>query len=284
MVETIEQLKKKLLRLLEEDREFRYAVMGLLGFREILERQQRLEERYQKLEERFAKLEERFASLEKEFHRLEERFAKLEAEYQRLEERFARLEDRVVKLEERFAQLEEKFAKLEERVLRLEERFAQLEERFAKLEERVIKLEERFARLEEEMRETRRVVAVIAHRFGLLSEQGLREALKYVVEEVLGTAKVEKITLRDEEGIVYGHPSLVDVDVVVRDKEHIIVEIKSKVSRGDVAEVYRIGLLYQKVKKIRPRLLIIGGFIDKDAYELAKRLGVEVRPVIREVF
>ncbi len=38
--------------LLEEDRELRYTLMGLLGFKEILDRITRIEERIIKLEER----------------------------------------------------------------------------------------------------------------------------------------------------------------------------------------------------------------------------------------
>ena len=44
--------KEKILETLEEDREFRYALMGLLGFKELLERFAKLEERQHKLEER----------------------------------------------------------------------------------------------------------------------------------------------------------------------------------------------------------------------------------------
>jgi len=212
--------KEKILKALEEDKEFRYALMGLLGFSELLERFTRLEERQQRLEER----------------------------QQKLEERFARLEERVTRVEERLA-----------------------------------RLEEGQQRLEREMLETRRVLAVIAHRFGVLSESGLRDALKYVVEETLGVAVVEKRVLEDKEGIVYGHSAQVEIDVVVRDGEHIIVEIKSRVSRGDVAEVYRIGRLYKRVFGVKPRLLIIGGFIDRSAIRTAMSLGVEIRPVSEEL-
>ncbi len=258
--------KEKILRSLEEDREFRYALMGLLGFKEILDRITRIEEYQHRLEERQQRLEERQQSLE-------ERFAKLE-------ERFVQLEDRFTKLEERFARLEERFAKLEERFAELAERQQKLEERFAQLEERFIQLEERVTRLEEEMRETRRVVIMIAHRFGLLSEEAFRQAMKYVVEDVLGVAKVERWIHRDEEGFVYGYPATVEVDVAIKDREHILIEIKSRVSKADVAELYRIGRLYEKIEKIRPRLVIVGGFIDSEARDLAKRIGVEIIPVI----
>ena len=48
--------KERILSTLEVDREFRYALMGLLGFKELLERFSRLEERQSKLEERQQRL------------------------------------------------------------------------------------------------------------------------------------------------------------------------------------------------------------------------------------
>ena len=198
--------KRRLLRALEEDEEFRYAVAGLLGFKEILDR-----------------------------------------------------------------------------IVALEERFAELEKRQMRLEERQAALEERMLRLEEELRNLSRTVTVIAHRFGVLSEAAFREGLRYVVEEILGVAEVRRLTLRDEEGIVYGHPSVVEVDVAVRDGEHVLVEVKSRVSRGDVLELARIGRLYERVRGVRPRLLVIAGFVDPGVWETAERLGVEVRPVVEGV-
>ena len=249
-----EKLKKMLLGLLEEDQEFRYTVMGLLGFREILDR-------ITALEERFARLEERFANLEERQQRLEERFA-------RIEEKFAELEERQQRLEERFARLEEKFAKLEERQQRLEERQQ--------------RLEERFLRIEEELRETRRVLNTIAHRFGVLTETGFREAMKYVLTDVFGVAEVERLIIRDDEGIVYGYPSEVDIDIVVRDREHVIVEVKSRVDAGDVAILARKALLYEKKKGVKPRAVILGGYVSTKAYEAGARLGVEVKPYLKE--
>ncbi|ACB07030.1 PD-(D/E)XK nuclease family protein [Candidatus Korarchaeum cryptofilum] len=205
--------KRKFLESLKKDEEFRYAVAGMLGYSEILER----------------------------------------------------------------------ITSIEERIVNLEERFARLEERFARLEERFLELEERVARLEEEMISFRRLIVVIAHRFGVISEESFREGMKYVVEEVLGAAKVSKLLLRDERGFVYGHPSTVDVDVLVRDGEHVIVEVKSRVSKGDVAEISRIGSLYEEKEGVKPRLLIVGGFVDKGAAELAKELGVEIRGVIEDL-
>lgn len=223
---TREELKRELLKLIESDAEFRYALMGLLGFREILDRITRIEERQQKLEERFAKLEERQQ--------------------------------------------------------KLEERFAELEKRFIRLEERQQRLEERMLRVEEELREQRRTLHVIAHRFGVLTESSFREAMKYVVEEALKAGKVERIELWDEEGIVYGHRAKVEIDVVIKDNIHVLVEVKSRVDRSDVAELYRIGQLYEKLKGVKPVLVIISGYTEPRALETASSLGVRIMPAIKE--
>ncbi len=67
--------KKKFLRALEEDDEFRYAIAGLVGYREILAR---LEEHDRKFEQVMARLEEHDRKFEQVMARLEEHDRKFE--------------------------------------------------------------------------------------------------------------------------------------------------------------------------------------------------------------
>ena len=122
--------------------------------------------------------------------------------------------------------------------------------------------------------------AVMLHMLGLADDVELKEAVRYVVEEVFGMAEVTRWVERDEEGLVYGRPSVVEVDVLVKDNVHVLLEVKSKVSKSGVSELYRIGQLYEKKTGVRPRLAIVGGFVDEGALELARGLGVEVYPVV----
>ncbi len=227
------------MKALEEDRELRYALMGLLGYKEILDRITRIEERQQRLEERQQKLEERFS-----------------------------------KLEERFARLEERQQKLEERQQKLEERFAKLEEEFKKLAERQQKLEERLERLD-------RTLATVAHRFGVMSESAFREAIKGILEKYFG-ASASRWSRYDEEGLVYGYPSIVEVDVVVRNGVHVLVEVKSRVDPGDILELVRIGKFYEKSTGVKPKLAIVGGFVSPRAREVAAKLGVDIYSYLEE--
>ena len=70
--------------------------------------------------------------------------------------------------------------------------FKELLERFSRLEERQQRLEEKMGDVLVELRELRRVVTVIAHRFDILTESSFREAMKYVVEEMVGAGIVER--------------------------------------------------------------------------------------------
>ncbi|MEM2334564.1 MAG: hypothetical protein QXZ62_08410 [Candidatus Caldarchaeum sp.] len=76
-------LKRELLRLLEEDEEFRYAVAGRIGILEILKRLDRLEEWQNRLWEEVRDL--RYA-----FNRLEGRVDRLEGRVDRLEKRVSK--------------------------------------------------------------------------------------------------------------------------------------------------------------------------------------------------
>jgi hypothetical protein len=43
-----------------------------------------------------------------------------------------------------------------------------------------------------------------------------------------------------------------------------------------VYELSKVGKLYERVTGLKPRLAIIGGFMDKGVEELAEKLGVEI--------
>lgn len=195
-------------------------------------------------------------------------------------ERMARLEERIEEHSRALRALQEQMVKLQEQVKSLQEQMVRLQEQIVKLEERVAEHSRAIMRLGERIEELQRLVNIVAHRFGLVTEAGLRETLRTVIEEILGVGKVSKLTLRDEEGIVYGYPSEVDIDVIVRDSQHVIIEVKSRVDPGDVRIAALKAQLYEKIYRVKPHVLIVGGFIAPKAYEAAAKLGVEIKPAI----
>jgi hypothetical protein len=53
---------------------------------------------------------------------------------------------------------------------------------------------------------------------------------------------------------------------------------------GDVYELSKVGKLYEKVTGVKPRLAIIGGFMDRGVKEMAERLGVEIIPITTSLY
>jgi len=163
-----DRLKSRMLRLLKEDEEFRYAVAGLLGLEEILKRLDRNEQELVRLREdmmkMFEKHEERFARIEEEIGRIWQEIAKLREDmmkgFERHDLELARLREDMVKGFERhdreIERLTEELTKLREDMVRGFERH---DAEIAKLREDMVKGFERhdreIQRLTEEMNKLR---------------------------------------------------------------------------------------------------------------------------------
>jgi chromosome segregation ATPase len=164
------ELKRRILRLLREDEEFRYAVLGMVGYGELLKRAEehdrkfneilaRLEEHDRKFAEIIAKLEEHSKRFEEHDRKFNEILARLEEHDRKFEEIVARLEEHDRKFAEIMARLEEHDRKFEEIMVRLEEHDRKFEMIMARLEEHDRKFAEIMARLEEHDRKFEEIMA-----------------------------------------------------------------------------------------------------------------------------
>jgi hypothetical protein len=185
----VKELKSRMLRLLREDEEFRYAVAGLLGLEEILKRLDRHEAELVRLREDMNKLRE---DMIRGFELVESHISALGA------------------------------------------------------------------------------------RWGIMAESAFRESLRGLLEKELGY-RVEKWTVFDEAGRVYGYPSVVDVDVTVSDGKLILIEVSSHIKASDITTFRRKAELYMEKTGKRPdKLVAVTPYIDDTAQKAAKELGIEV--------
>ncbi len=238
-----EELKKRLLDMLEEDKEFRHAVAGAIGYKEILDRIVALEER---MEERFAKVDERFLRLETEMN---ERFAKVEEEIRDLRAETNRLRQDML---EGFRRHDEEFKRVWESIEQLRR-----------------DMNEGFMRLDLK-------ISAVGARWGIMNEQPVREGLKGIIQKELGYT-VSEWNAYDDEGYVYGYPSNIQMDIVISDSKIIAVEVTSHVKRSDPFTLKKKAELYRKKEgKEISRVIFVTSFIDDDAIVACNRLGIEV--------
>ncbi|GAB6148720.1 PD-(D/E)XK nuclease family protein [Stetteria hydrogenophila] len=267
--------KREFLELLKRDEEFRYAVAGLLGLEEVLRRLDRSERELVRLREDFNKLlrevREGFKRHDEEIAQLRKEIAELRKEmlegFKRHDEEIAQLNEEVARLRremyEGFKRHDEEIAQLRKEML---EGFRRHDEEIAKLRREMY---EGFARLE-------RSISALGARWGVMAEEAFREALRGVLERELGL-KVARWVGFDEEGLVYGYPESVEVDVAIVDGEVILVEVKSHARASDVYTLKRKALLYERLEGRKPaRLILVTPHADEKALKAAEKLGVEV--------
>lgn len=132
----------------------------------------------------------------------------------------------------------------------------------------------------EELRQTRtrqdQALGAIGARWGIASEHSFREALKAILERSFGV-KVFNYSDYDASGMVFGAPDQVEIDVIVKNGEVILCELKSSLSKGDIYLFDRKAAFYaQRHQCTVTRKLAISPMVRPNARAVAERLGIEV--------
>jgi len=285
MARTIVNLKRKMLALLKEDKEFRYTVIGLLGIEDLRsgqvrlenglakleETQARLQEAIEKLTESHNKLIERHVSLEKTVERLTERQGALEGAFQKLAERHDILEKAVEKLIESHNKLAERHDILEKTVERLTESHNKLIERQDSLEKAIERLTEAQARTENALQELFKQVGKLSETIGFGLEDIARVVIPgwlYKHEKIEVEEFTRKFIIIDGEEIeinLYGEGRKEGAKII------ILGEVRSRIYLNDVERFSKI------VEKIKKKIegntyeLMFGYYIHPSAEEEAKK-------------
>ncbi|MFP3158023.1 MAG: PD-(D/E)XK nuclease family protein [Caldivirga sp.] len=197
----------------------------------------------------------------------------------KLEERMATKDD-LKKLEEKMATKEE-LKRLEERVNSIEERMATKED-LKKLEEKMATKEELRAvetSLREEMRKLWLALNALGARWGVFSEDAFRNGVRELLKDAGYT--VDRWVYYDDKGYVYGYPSEVELDIVIKDGRTLAVEITSALKRGDLQQIRRKVELFSTVTGRRiDAVYVITPFIhDKNpdaVAAVASSMGINV--------
>ncbi|WP_456487730.1 PD-(D/E)XK nuclease family protein [Candidatus Alkanophaga liquidiphilum] len=189
--------------------------------------------------------------------------------------KFNEILQRLEELGRRSAEHDRKFNEILERLDRHEAHLAEHDRKFNEILERLDRHGVEIKALREDFRTFQRRLDALGARWGLMSEAAFREGMKGIVEKHFG-GHVEQWLYYDEQGLVFGFPATVEVDLLIKDKEHILVEIKSHVRRSDVAMLLRKGKLYERVKGAKPKLVLVSPYIEDAAKSDAERLGIEV--------
>ena len=122
----------------------------------------------------------------------------------------------------------------------------------------------------------------LGKRWGMDSERSFRNGLIEILRET-GYEVTNKL-MKDAEGFVFGHPSEIEIDLIIIGDKTILVELKASVSKSDVfIFIKKAKYFSQESKQIINKLIIITPFIDDDAKEFAEKNQVVICDTVTEM-
>jgi hypothetical protein len=131
-----------------------------------------------------------------------------------------------------------------------------------------------FAHLSGRMDRVESTLGALGARWGMMAESAFREGLIGVLRET--GWQVKNYRKMDTHGVVFREPDQVEIDVVIHNGTHSLIEIKSSISRGDVEHFQRKVTFYEQEEGVKvKRMLIISPMFGPRARELAQSRGME---------
>lgn len=121
-----------------------------------------------------------------------------------------------------------------------------------------------------------RKVGALGARWGLLSETAFRDGLAAILEKSFGV-EVVNINDYDDEGLVFGRPDQVELDILIKNGLLIACEIKSSMDKAGLYIFSRkVDFYERKHQRKADRRLVITPFLDPRAAGLPEKLGIKV--------
>ncbi len=119
-------------------------------------------------------------------------------------------------------------------------------------------------------------IGALGARWGLHSEAAFRNGLKAILEQSFGVT-VERYHDFDYDGIVFGRPDQIELDVLIYNGTILLCEIKSSIGKSQMYAFWRKWQFYeQKHGRTVDRALVISPMIEDYARKVAAELGLEV--------
>ena len=250
---SLSDLKSRILKLLKEDEEFRYAVAGLIGLSEILK----------EMREHDRKFNEILKVLKDHSARLEEH-----------DRKFNRIEAKLLEHDKKFNEI---LKVLEEHSARLEEHDRKFNEILARLEEH----DKKFNSIMNEIREIRRYM----DRMAISLEEEAREVIRYKLRSMGLDVELRQLMLPDLEVNLYGvkddifiigevvtRAGLAVVERVDKILERLVKDYPSYTRRKVLKVIYTLWITPESVEEAKRRDI----WVVKALEELTKPKIIEV--------
>ncbi len=120
-----------------------------------------------------------------------------------------------------------------------------------------------------------RSIGALGARWGMQSERSFRNALAGILEENFGV-EVINVNEYDDQGVVFGRPDQIELDVIIKNGMLLICELKSSIDKAGMYIFERKARFYEsRHDRKADRLIVISPMIDPKARKVAEKLNIE---------
>ena len=222
--------------------------------------------------EDFSELKSIVLELAEAQNRTEQRVEELAQAQKELTQSQNRTEQRVEELTQAQNRTEQRVEELALAQNRTEQRVGELTQAQNRTEQRVEELALAQRDTEQSLQRLSATIEFkvggIGRRWGIGSESSFRRGLVEILSDT--GYEVFNYIESDKKGIVFGHPAVIEIDVIIKGDKTIVVEIKSSVSTSDVYVFMKKAHFYEHLSgKQIDRFLMITPYIEDSARVIA---------------
>jgi len=281
----LNKLKNDILRLLKEDEEFRYAVVGLLGLQRLEEVIARLTDSHIELKNIVVRLSEAQANMESRLSNVEEAVIELKNTVIELKNTVIELKNIVIKQEERLTRVEDRLSKVEEMLEVHDKKFNAILEELnihrVKLEEHDKKFNEVIAEIKDLRKVTNELTAsmgTIGRRLGKDMEKMVLKIYRDQLMQLgIDPDNAKRFRYIDIEGKYGRKGKEYEFDIVISNNHTDVLEVKTHTEKDDVDWFYEnVEAIKGLFDKPLRRKVIVTVHIDEDALIKTDELGINV--------
>ncbi|MFZ3048678.1 MAG: DUF3782 domain-containing protein, partial [Desulfatirhabdiaceae bacterium] len=126
-------------------------------------------------------------------------------------------------------------------------------------------------------------IGALGARWGLHTEQAFRVAIKGILEEFTNVEVINVLEF-DDDGVVFGRPDQIELDLIIQNGTLIIVEIKSSMSKSEMYTFERKVRFYEKRhQRQADKMIVISPMVAPKAIPVAEKLGIHIYTAAEDV-
>ncbi|MDI6792448.1 MAG: DUF3782 domain-containing protein, partial [bacterium] len=119
-------------------------------------------------------------------------------------------------------------------------------------------------------------VDTVGARWGIFAESTIRNTLKELLLKDLKVTEVTEWKTNDKDGFVFGYPQEIQIDLLLKNGEHYLVEIKSSAGSGDVTLFSRKVKFYTQVTGVLPRMIFVAVNMNEEGRRSCQELNIQL--------